>query len=101
MLIAKEASFQLLPFRFLRIDDHSSESILLTAETGEYLFVSERQLHDLVYKVLDQDSSHYRTSSLATLSSSLTDTTLFLRWQLNTAVVKVLSSTVLRCTSLS
>lgn len=60
MLIAKEASFKLLPFRFLRIDDHSSESILLTAETGEYLFVSERQLHELVYKVLDQDSSHYR-----------------------------------------
>lgn len=50
MLIAKEASYRLLPFRFARIDDHDSESILLTAETGEYLFVSEKQLKDLVSK---------------------------------------------------
>lgn len=60
MLIAKEASYRLLPFRFLRIDEHHSESILLTADTGEYLFVSEKQLKDLAYKAVDTSSAHYK-----------------------------------------
>ena len=60
MLIAKETSYRLLPFRFARIDDHGSESILLTAETGEYLFVSENQLKDLVSKSVDTGSRHYK-----------------------------------------
>jgi His-Xaa-Ser system radical SAM maturase HxsB len=59
-LIAREANYRLLPFRFSRIDDHSSGSILLTAETGEYLFVSESQLRDLVHKALDTGSPHYK-----------------------------------------
>ncbi|WP_390959959.1 His-Xaa-Ser system radical SAM maturase HxsB [Pseudomonas moorei] len=60
MLIAKDASYRLLPFRFLRIDSHHSQSILLTAETGEYLFVSEKQLNDLVHKTVDVGSAHYK-----------------------------------------
>ncbi|WP_426139237.1 His-Xaa-Ser system radical SAM maturase HxsB [Pseudomonas sp. DWP3-1-2] len=59
-LIAKEACYRLLPFRFTRIDSHPSSNILLTAETGEYLFVSENQLHDLVHKALSTGSTYYK-----------------------------------------
>lgn len=60
MLIAKESSYRLLPFRFARLDNHHSENILLTAETGEYLFVSEKQLKDLVHKAVEKGSAHYK-----------------------------------------
>jgi His-Xaa-Ser system radical SAM maturase HxsB len=60
MLIAKESSYRLLPFRFARLDNHHSENILLSAETGEYLFVSEKQLKDLVHKAVEKGSAHYK-----------------------------------------
>ncbi|MFJ3485395.1 His-Xaa-Ser system radical SAM maturase HxsB [Pseudomonas sp. NPDC090202] len=60
-LIAKDVAYQLLPFRFLRLgDDDSAADILLTAETGEYLFVSESDLQALVRKQLDVRSSLYK-----------------------------------------
>ncbi|WP_342655346.1 His-Xaa-Ser system radical SAM maturase HxsB [Pseudomonas sp. F3-2] len=59
-LIARDTAYQLLPFRFLRLDDHSAQDILLTAETGEYLFVSEASLQALVSKRLDNRSPLYK-----------------------------------------
>jgi His-Xaa-Ser system radical SAM maturase HxsB len=59
-LIARDAAYQLLPFRFMRLDDHSAESILLTAETGEYLFVSEASLQSLVRRQIDSRSPLYK-----------------------------------------
>jgi hypothetical protein len=37
-LIAKDAGYRLLPFRYLRLEDADCANVLLTAETGEYLF---------------------------------------------------------------
>lgn len=59
-LIAKETDYRLLPFRFLRLDDERQDGMLLTAETGEYLFASEVQLKQLVGKQLDRKSKLYR-----------------------------------------
>lgn len=60
LLIAKEAGYRLLPFRFLRLDDVNGKNILLTAETGEYLLVSETLLNQLVRKELDVNSPIYK-----------------------------------------
>ncbi|NVZ65215.1 His-Xaa-Ser system radical SAM maturase HxsB [Pseudomonas gingeri] len=60
LLIAKEAGYRLLPFRFLRLDDASDKNILLTAETGEYLFAPETLLNRLVRKELEVESSTYK-----------------------------------------
>lgn len=59
-LIAKDVEYGLLPFRFMRMEDGSDRNILLTAETGEYLFVSESDLHALVRKQLNFRSALYR-----------------------------------------
>lgn len=59
-LIARESGYRLLPFRFLRMDDSHPEGILITAETGEYLFLSEGQLNQLVHKKVDRNTTLYR-----------------------------------------
>jgi His-Xaa-Ser system radical SAM maturase HxsB len=59
-LIAKDVGYRLLPFRFLRLDDDSPSNILLTAETGEYLFLPEVSLQALVHKRLDVRSPLYK-----------------------------------------
>ncbi|MGP9567903.1 His-Xaa-Ser system radical SAM maturase HxsB [Halomonas sp. AOP5-B2-8] len=59
-LIAKESSYQLLPFRFMRLDDEQNDNVLITAETGEYLFVTEPQLSQLIYKQIDCHGDLYR-----------------------------------------
>jgi len=59
-LIAKDAGYRLLPFRFLRLDDGNSNNVLLTAETGEYLFVPEMLLNTLVRRELDTHSAIYK-----------------------------------------
>lgn len=59
-LIAKDVEYGLLPFRFIRMEDGSDRNILLTAETGEYLFVSESNLHALVRKQLNFRSALYK-----------------------------------------
>ncbi|KPC30000.1 putative radical SAM protein [Pseudomonas syringae pv. cilantro] len=59
-LIAKDVAYRLLPFRFMRMVDGSDLNILLTAETGEYLFVSESNLHALVRKQLNEKSALYK-----------------------------------------
>lgn len=59
-ILAREVGYNLLPFRFLRLDDTSPNNLLITAETGEYLFVSELQLRQLVGKQLERGTSLYK-----------------------------------------
>lgn len=59
-LIAKDVGYRLLPFRFLRLGASSASNILLTAETGEYLFVSEPSLHALVRRQLIPGTPLYK-----------------------------------------
>ncbi|WP_305967436.1 His-Xaa-Ser system radical SAM maturase HxsB [Marinobacter salsuginis] len=51
----QEAQYKLLPFNFERVGD----SYLLTNEVGEYLFLSEADLHSLVHETLDSQSEVY------------------------------------------
>ncbi|SDT31819.1 His-Xaa-Ser system radical SAM maturase HxsB [Pseudomonas asplenii] len=60
LLIAKETGYSLLPFRFLRLNGTNNQNILLTAETGEYLFAPETLLSQLVHKRLEVDSPTYK-----------------------------------------
>ncbi|POF88746.1 His-Xaa-Ser system radical SAM maturase HxsB [Pseudomonas putida] len=47
-LIATDAkAYRLLPLRFMRMNSGSERDILLTSDTGEYLHVTDAQLHDL------------------------------------------------------
>lgn len=59
-ILAREVGYNLLPFRFLRLDDTSPNNLLITAETGEYLFVSDLQLRQLVGKQLERGTSLYK-----------------------------------------
>ncbi|WNF48433.1 His-Xaa-Ser system radical SAM maturase HxsB [Pseudomonas sp. SG20056] len=59
-LIAKETNYRLLPFRFLRMDDGRQDGVLVTAETGEYLFLSDTELNQLVHKQIDRHTNLYR-----------------------------------------
>lgn len=52
--------YRLLPFRFLRLGDEHQDSVLITAETGEYLFLSDGQLKQLIHKQIDHRTSLYR-----------------------------------------
>jgi His-Xaa-Ser system radical SAM maturase HxsB len=60
MLIAKDAGYRLLPFRFIRLDNERDDGVLVTAETGEYLFLSDTQLNQLVRKQIDRHTNLYR-----------------------------------------
>jgi len=53
----QEARYKLLPFNFERVGD----SYLLTNEVGEYLFLSEGDLHSLVHETLDSQSEVYNS----------------------------------------
>lgn len=59
-LITKESAYRLLPFRFMRFDGERQDDVLITAETGEYLFLSDSQLNQLIYKQVDSHTSLYR-----------------------------------------
>ena len=59
-LIAKESDYQLLPFRFMRLDGENDRNVLITAETGEYLFITDEQLTRLVRRQLDRRTSLYK-----------------------------------------
>ncbi|QLF95120.1 His-Xaa-Ser system radical SAM maturase HxsB [Pseudomonas sp. ABC1] len=59
-LVAREVGYKLLPFRFLRMEDTSTNNVLITAETGEYLFISAQQLRQLVDKQLERGTSLYK-----------------------------------------
>lgn len=59
-LITKESGYQLLPFRFMRLDSNQHDNILITAETGEYFFLTDAQLNQLVYKQIDRHGDLYR-----------------------------------------
>jgi His-Xaa-Ser system radical SAM maturase HxsB len=59
-LIAKESGYRLLPFRFLRLDEERQDGVLVTSETGEYLFISDTQLNQLVHKQIDRRTNLYR-----------------------------------------
>ncbi|WP_421522985.1 His-Xaa-Ser system radical SAM maturase HxsB [Pseudomonas yamanorum] len=60
VLIAKETDYRLLPFRFMRMPDTYGSDVLITSDTGEYLFVSEDDLPKIVHKQLDRRSSLYK-----------------------------------------
>lgn len=59
-VIANDSGYRLLPFRFLRMGDQHQDDVLVTAETGEYLFISDTQLNQLVHKQIDRRTSLYR-----------------------------------------
>ncbi|TRX72792.1 His-Xaa-Ser system radical SAM maturase HxsB [Pseudomonas mangiferae] len=59
VLLATDATYRLLPFRFMRLDE-SDRGLLLTAETGEYLFLSEAQLDQLVNRRLPRHTPLYK-----------------------------------------
>ena len=60
-LIASDtSSYRLLPFRFMRMQAESDRDVLITSETGEYLWVSDPQLQDLGFKRLQSGSAFYR-----------------------------------------
>lgn len=60
LLLAREFAYRLLPFRFLRLSDTDANNVLITAETGEYLFVSEAQLNQLVHKQVVRGTPLYK-----------------------------------------
>lgn len=60
VLIAKQTDYQLLPFRFMRMPEVGNSQVLITSETGEYLFVGESELPKIVHRQLDRQSSLYK-----------------------------------------
>src|SRR4051794_15364971 len=56
---ADGGSYGLMPFRFARLPTPSG-SILLTTDAGDYCFVTEPELRDLVARRLDPSSEIYR-----------------------------------------
>ncbi len=60
-LIATDASsFRLLPLRFMRLPEMHAQDVLITSETGEYLFVSDLQLQALVDKQIPPEMPLYK-----------------------------------------
>lgn len=59
-LIAKQTDYQLLPFRFMRMPEAGISQTLISADTGEYLFVDDNDLPKIVHKQLDRQSSLYK-----------------------------------------
>lgn len=59
-LIAMQGGYRLLPFRFMRLGGQSSQEILVTADTGEYIFLSEDQLRALADRQLRPDTTLYK-----------------------------------------
>ena len=53
-LIAKQTDYRLLPFRFMRMPEVGDSQVLITADTGEYLFVKDTDLSGIVHKRLDR-----------------------------------------------
>lgn len=60
VIFSDASRYQLLPFRFMRMNSPSDRDILLTSETGEYLMVSDSQLYDLSYYRVGADTAFYR-----------------------------------------
>lgn len=59
-IIARESAYRLLPFRFLRLDEGRADGVLITSETGEYLFVSETALRQLAYGRVERGTRLYK-----------------------------------------
>jgi len=59
-LIAKQTDYRLLPFRFMRMPEVGNSQVLITADTGEYLFVDDSDLPEIVHKRLDRQSALYK-----------------------------------------
>ncbi|MGU9858588.1 His-Xaa-Ser system radical SAM maturase HxsB [Pseudomonas sp. LF245] len=59
-LIAKQTDYRLLPFRFMRMPEVGDSQVLITADTGEYLFVNDTDLSGIVHKRLDRQSALYK-----------------------------------------
>ncbi|MCU9947120.1 His-Xaa-Ser system radical SAM maturase HxsB [Pseudomonas sp. PDM13] len=59
-LIATDGGYRLLPFRFMRIEGDSRDDVLITSDTGEYLFIPESQLPVIVHRQLPPDDPLYK-----------------------------------------
>ncbi|WP_371234452.1 His-Xaa-Ser system radical SAM maturase HxsB [Pseudomonas sp. QE6] len=59
-VITTDSSYRLLPFRFIRLSGGSTREVLITADTGEFLFVSDAQLRELLDKRLRPGTSLYK-----------------------------------------
>ena len=61
-LIATDSTYRLLPFRFMRLncDGRRTRDVLITTDTGEYLFITNAQLHEGLDKRLRPGSSLYK-----------------------------------------
>lgn len=55
-----QQNYQLLPFHFLRMGTDFNDEILLTTETGEYLFIDSNQLEALVNGCIEESSPLYK-----------------------------------------
>ncbi|MFZ6049546.1 His-Xaa-Ser system radical SAM maturase HxsB [Pseudomonas sp. CR3202] len=59
-LIARDTPYRLLPFRFIRLGRGHEKYVLISSDTGEYLFITEDQLPKIVHRQLDPASSLYK-----------------------------------------
>jgi len=59
-LIATDSGYRLLPFRFMRMEGDPRQEVLITSETGEYLFIAEHQLPLLIHRQLPAGTALYR-----------------------------------------
>ncbi|HGJ8973827.1 TPA: His-Xaa-Ser system radical SAM maturase HxsB [Pseudomonas aeruginosa] len=59
-VIATDSAYRLLPFRFMRFGDGTAHDVLITAETGEYLFLTDAQLRALLDKQLAPTNALYK-----------------------------------------
>ncbi|MCY1274472.1 His-Xaa-Ser system radical SAM maturase HxsB [Pseudomonas jinjuensis] len=59
-VIITDSRYRLLPFRFMRLSCGSTRDVLITADTGEYLFVSGNQLRELLDKRLHPGTPLYK-----------------------------------------
>lgn len=59
-VITTDSSYRLLPFRFMRMQGDCPQDVLITCDTGEHLFITNGQLHDLLDKRLRRDTALYK-----------------------------------------
>lgn len=59
-IIASEYKYRLLPFRFIRLGTKKTNDVLITSETGEYLFTTEEKLNALINKKIPKGSWFYK-----------------------------------------
>jgi len=59
-VITTDSSYRLLPFRFMRLIGGAKQNVLITGDTGEYLFITDLQLRELLNKRLPLGTPLYK-----------------------------------------